>query len=61
MILWLIIYISLIDSLIPNHFVSSDRLMVYLDRYHLKTANQQSLTETSLNIFRKEIYKKKLV
>ena len=40
---------------------SMKKLMVYLDRYHLKTANQQSLTETSLIIFRKEIYTKKLV
>jgi hypothetical protein len=37
------------------------KLVVYLDRYHLKTANQQSLTETALNIWRAEIYKKKLL
>ena len=36
------------------------RLVVYLDRYHLKTANQQSLTETALNLWRTDVYKKKL-
>lgn len=35
-----------------------NKVMNYLDRFHLKNAGDQSLTQTSLQIFRQSIYKK---
>ena len=37
---------------------SMSKVMNYLDRFHLKNAGDQSLTQTSLQIFRQLIYKK---
>ena len=40
---------------------SMNKVMNYLDRFHLKNAGDQSLTQTSLQIFRNSIYRKWLV
>ena len=39
---------------------SMNKVMNYLDRFHLKNAGDQSLTQTSLQIFRKNIYQRYL-
>ena len=38
-----------------------NKVMNYLDRFHLKNAGDHSLTQTSLQIFRQNIYKKYLI
>lgn len=39
---------------------SLNKIMQYLDRFHLKNQGDQSLTETALNMFRDRIFKRKL-